>query len=477
MAKYRQPTENALPGYEMTEQEAKYTSMTNDPVGKLVWRLALPSIGSMLISAVYNLVDTIFVGRLDTQSTAALGIVFCYMAIIQAVSFFFGHGSGNFISRALGHKDVEGASRMAAHGFFMAIIIGSMIALTCFVFMEPVLRFFGSTSTIMPKAKEYMRWILVGTPFIVGCFVMNNQMRFQGNSLLALIGISSGAILNIILDPILIFWFGLGISGAGIATAVSQAVSFFIMFSMIGRSGGLKLRVAKFLHPTGDQVREVFAGGLPSLARQGLNSIATVCLNQCAASFGDSAVAAFSVAGRIMMVANAIVIGIGQGYQPVCGFNYGANLYGRVLKAFSYTVKVSTLYCFCYAVLGLVFAPEIIRFFRAEDIQLVQYGSELLRYQCLAFTLQGLSMPAGMHFQTTNKTVPAVLIAIARQGFFFFPALYLGMHLGGLRGVMLSQPIADVCTFAMTVPIVIAHTIKLRSCHTPKSGGELPPAD
>lgn len=446
----------------MTEHEEKYELMTTGKVGKTIWKLALPSIGSMLISAVYNLVDTIFVGRLDTQSTAALGIVFCYMAVIQAISFFFGHGSGNFISRALGKKDMEGASRMAAHGFFMALLTGIAIAAACFIFMEPILRFFGSTPTIMPRAKEYMMWILAGTPFISGCFVLNNQMRFQGNAMMALIGISTGAVLNIILDPILIFGFDLGVSGAGMATAISQAVSFFIMFRMIGMKGGLKIRLSNF-HPTLEESKLVFAGGLPSLARQGLNGLATIFLNQCAAVYGDSAVAAFSVAGRVMMVASAIVIGIGQGYQPVCGFNYGAGLYDRVKEAFFYTVKISTIYCTLTAILCFAFAPGIIRFFRAEDADLVRYGSELLRYQSLAFPLVGLSMPAGMHFQTINSTVDAVIVALARQGIFFYPALYLGMHFFGLTGVLLCQPVADVCTFIICVPMVIR-------CFRPKSG-------
>ena len=436
-------------------QKAKYEKMTTAPVGRLVTSLAVPSIVSMLVSGIYNLADTFFVGQINTQSVAALGIVFSYMALIQAIAFYFGQGSGNFISRALGSRRTEQASTMAAVGFFSSFLTGFVIAVTGFLLMEPLLRFFGSTETILPYAKDYFRYILTGTPFIMCCFTMNNQMRQQGNALLSMIGIASGAVLNLALDPILIFGFHLGIRGAGIATAVSQAVSFTIMLSLCGRNGGIKIRFRNF-RPSRDTYKEINAGGLPSLARQGLMSIAAICLNQVAAAYGDEAVAAFSVVSRIAMLAGAAMIGYGQGFQPVCGFNYGAGRFDRVRAAFRHSVTVSTLYCLVLAVLGYIFAPGIVRVFRSDDAEVIRIGTEILRFQCLSFPLTGLIVMSNMYLQNIRKTVPAVLMATSRQGLFFIPALFIGKALLGFLGIEIAQTASDVCSFLLAIPLTVS---------------------
>ena len=411
-------------------QKEKNVKMTTAPVGRLVSSLAVPSMVSMLVSGIYNLADTFFVGQIDTQSVAALGIVFSYMALIQAIAFYFGQGSGNFISRALGGRHPEQAGRMAAVGFFSSFMTGTLIAVVGFCLMGPLLRFFGSTDTILPYARDYFRYILAGTPFIMCCFTMNNQMRQQGNALLSMIGIASGAVLNIALDPLLIFGFHLGIRGAGLATALSQVVSFSIMLALCGKKGGIRIRFRHF-KPSRETYREINAGGLPSLARQGLMSIAAICLNQMAASFGDASVAAFSVVNRIAMLAGAAMIGYGQGFQPVCGFNYGAGRYDRVRAAFRHSLTVSTVYCFILAILGFIFAPGIVRVFRADDPEVVRTGAEIMRYQCLSFPLTAMVVMSNMFLQNIRKTVPAVLMATARQGLFFIPALLIGRALWG----------------------------------------------
>ena len=435
-------------------QKEKYERMTTAPVGRLVTSLAVPSIVSMLVSGVYNLADTFFIGQINTQSVAALGIVFSYMALIQAIAFYFGQGSGNFISRALGSRRTEQASRMAAVGFFSSFLTGCAIAVTGAFLMEPLLRFFGSTETILPYAKDYFLFILMGTPFIMCCFTMNNQMRQQGNAFLSMIGIASGAVLNVALDPILIFGFQLGIRGAGIATAVSQAVSFTIMLSICGKKGGIRIRSSNF-KPTWDTYKEINAGGLPSLARQGLMSIAAICLNQVAAAYGDASVAAFSVVNRIAMLAGAAMIGYGQGFQPVCGFNYGAGRLDRVRAAFLHSVMVSTLYCLILAVLGFIFAPGIVRVFRADDAEVIRMGAEILRYQCISFPLTGMVVMSNMYLQNIRKTVPAVLMAMSRQGLFFIPALFIGKALLGFLGIEIAQAVSDACSFLLAIPLSI----------------------
>ena len=435
------------------QQDAKFIRMTTRPVGRLVTAMAVPSIVSMLVSGIYNLAETFFIGQINTQSVAALGIVFSYMVLIQSVAIFFGQGSGNFISRALGRRQVGDAEEMAAVGLISSVLTGIVLAVLSFVFMRPILTLLGSTPTILPYATDYFSMILLGTPFIMGTFTLNNQMRHQGNAMLSMIGIVSGAVLNIALDPIFIFSLGLGIRGAGMATAISQFLGFGIMLSMTGRHGTLPLHLS-FFKPTFQRYRDISAGGLPSLARQGLMSFSAICLNHLAAQYGDGAIAAFSVVSRITMLACAAMIGYGQGFQPVCGFNYGAGFYDRVRKAFWHSCYVSTLYCTLLAFLGWFFSDSLVALFR-DDPEVIRIGSEVLRYQCYSFPLVGFITLANMYLQNIRSTIPAIIMASARQGIFFLPALFLGHALWGFTGVEISQALADVGSFLFAVPMVL----------------------
>lgn len=435
-------------------QLQKYNKMTTASVGRLVTEMAVPAIVSMLITSFYNLADTFFIGRINTQSTAAIGIVFSYMAVIQAVSFFFGHGSGNFISRALGHRDTDSAETMASVGFFTLLIVSSSIAILSFAFMRPLLRLFGSTETIMPYAVSYFQYIIIGTPFITSCFLFNNQMRFQGNALMSMIGIASGAVLNIALDPILIFVCDMGIAGAGLATAVSQMFSFVVMLYLSGKRGGIRIKISRF-RPTMRYYREIVSGGLPSLLRQGFMCLSMMCLNNVASRYGDAMVAAFSVVNRVMMFAYAAMVGYGQGFQPVCGFNYGAGLYHRVRKAFVHSVAVATLYSIVVAFFGIFFAEPIVTAFRADDAEVIEYGSRVLRYQCFLFPLAGYVVMTNMYLQNIRKTWSAAVLSAARQGIFLIPMIFIGDYLWGMYGVMIAQPIADLASFILALPLGI----------------------
>lgn len=435
-------------------QHNKYVKMTTEPVGRLVTQLALPSIVSMLVSGIYNLADTFFVGQINTQSVAALGIVFSYMTLVQAIAFFFGQGSGNYISRVLGRQEVEQAGMMAAVGLVSSVLTGCLLAVLGLAFMRPVLSFLGSTPTIMPYACDYFTYILLGTPFIMGCFTMNNQMRQQGNASLAMLGILSGAALNIALDPLLIFGFGMGVRGAGLATALSQCAAFVLMLSLTGRRGGLPFKLSQF-RPTLWRYREIAAGGLPSLARQSLMSISTICLNLMAANYGDEAIAAFSVVGRVAMLAGAAIIGYGQGFQPVCGFNYGAGNFDRVRAAFWHSLRVLTLYGLVLGIAGYVFASTIVSWFVTDDMRVIDIGAETLRYQCVSFPLSGLIVMSNMYLQNIRRTVPAVIMASARHGLFLLPAMFVGNWLLGLQGLEMSQAVADLISFLLAIPLAI----------------------
>lgn len=437
----------------MDTRESKFIKMTTRPVRRLIMGFAVPSIVCMLMTSFYNMADTYFVSRLNTQSVAAVGIVFSYMGIIQAISFFFGHGSGNFISRALGARNSSDAETMATTGLFTALITGMTIGLICLLFQNTILRFFGATESILPYARRYFHFILIGTPFISGSIVLNNQMRLQGNARLSMIGILSGGVLNVILDPVFIFALDMGVAGAGLATAISQMLCFVFMLNLTGRNGGIRIRPSQF-EPTLHNYKEIAAGGLPSLTRQGLMFISLICLNNTAARYGDSAVAAFSVVSRIMAIAASLLIGFGQGFQPVCGFNFGAKKFGRLRTGLRFTISAGTVYCLAFAAVAFAFAPALVRVFSNDDTELLSIGTRALRFQCLTFPLFSIITVTNMFLQNIRKTGPAVLVAAARQGLFFIPAVFVSNWLFGISGLIAAQCVSDLCSFALCIPIL-----------------------
>lgn len=438
----------------------KRIQMTTAPVEKLVCRMAVPTIISMLISTFYNMVDTLFVGRLSTEATAAVGVAFSLMSFIQAIGFLFGHGSGNYISRALGNKQIGPASKMAATGFFSAFFCGCLIAVLGISFLTPFARFLGATETILPYAKDYMRIILLGAPFMMAAIVLNNQLRLQGNAFFAMIGITSGGVLNIFLDPLFIFTFKMGVSGAALATIVSQIVSFILLWIGCGKSSNLNIEWKKF-SPSFQNYRIILGGGLPSLCRQGLISISTIALNHFAGVYGDAALAAFSIVSRITNFASSALIGFGQGFQPVCGFNFGAGLYSRVKRAFWFSVKVSTVVFTILGLIGFTFAPGLIALFRKSDPAVIAIGADALRYQCVAFPLLGLITLSNMFLQNIGETVKASILSAARQGLFFLPALLVFSIFAGLAGIEAAQPVSDLFAFLLALPLAMITVRKM----------------
>ncbi len=436
----------------MTQAE-KQKMMTEAPIPRLVTKMAVPTIVSMLITAFYNMADTFFVGRIESNSaTGAVGVVYQLMAIIQATGFFFGHGSGNAISRRLGAKDTGSAEQLAACGFYSALAAGAVIMILGLAFLEPLALALGSTPTILPYAKNYMAVILMGAPYMTAALVLNNQMRFQGNAFFAMIGITSGALLNVALDPLFMFGLGLGIAGAAWATIVSQLVSFVILLIGIRKAGcvPLKLRLVRYWPK---QIGEIFRGGFPSLCRQGLSSVSGIFLNRAAGPWGDAAIAAMSVVTRISGFAFSAIIGYGQGFQPVCGFNFGAGKKERVKEAFWFSVKVSTAVLLVTAVAGFLLAPRLIALFRPGDEPVIEIGSLALRFQCVTLPLAAWVTMNNMLFQTCRQTGPASILAMARQGLFFLPAVVILPPFLGLLGVQMAQSVGDVASFLLALAI------------------------
>lgn len=438
----------------MKQKVDNYTFLTHAPVHRVILKMAVPTIISMLVTSFYNMADTYFVGQLNTQSTAAVGIVYSVMAIIQAVGFFFGHGSGNYISRKLGAREVADAGRMAATGFFYSVACGVVIAVVGLAFLSPLSRLLGSTPTILPYTERYLGIVLLGAPFMTGGLAMNNQMRFQGNAALAMYGIVSGALLNVVLDPLFIFGFGLGISGAAMATVVSQMCSFTILLYMTHRKRNIGIRPRNFSRSR-HYVKEIFVGGTPSLSRQGLGSLSTMLLNLAASAYGDAAIAGMSIVTRITMFLYATVIGLCQGFQPLCGFCYGARLYSRVHEGFSYCIKLGTAFLTACAIVGFAFSGHIVELFR-DDPAVIVVGSAAFRWQLLTYPFITYIVATNMLLQTVRKPVRANVVAAARSGLFFIPLIIILPRCFGLLGVEICQAAADACALALSVPVAIS---------------------
>lgn len=433
---------------------ARVFRMTQAPIEGLILRMAAPTMVTMMITAAYNIADTYFVGSLGTTATAGVGVCFPLMAVIMAIGFLCGHGAGNYISRELGAQNFDNAAKMAATGFVSALMGGGALAAVGTVFLEDFSRLLGATETILPYAEEYLFFILLAAPFMAASFTLNNLLRFQGNAVYGMIGIASGAVLNIALDPLLIFVLDMGVMGASLATMISQCAGFCVLLAGNMRQGGIRIRLRNFT-PEFGIYREMARGGFPSLCRQGLASVAVICLNQAAGVYGDAAIAAMSIVQRVGMFVGALLVGFGHGFQPVCGFNYGARRFGRLKRAFRYCVRVSTLVLSATAAVLFVYAPGVIALFRPDDPEVIAIGGPALRYQCLTIPFMGWILITNMTMQNIGCAARASLMALARQGLFMIPFLLLAVPHIGLPGIQIAQPIADAATLLLSIPIGI----------------------
>ena len=431
-----------------------YEFLTQAPVSRVILTMAVPTIVSMLVTCFYVIVDTYFVGQLNTQSTAAVGIVFPLMSLIQAIGSFFGHGSGAYMSRELGARRTDNASSMATTGLVYALLTGIVIAVVALLFLRPLSLVLGSTPTSLPFTEQYMAIILLGAPFQIASFTLNSQLRMQGNARYAMWGIISGALLNVVLDPILIFVCGLQLRGAAIATVIGQIVSVAVLLAMchFRATTGVRLR-PRFFSLHWHYVREIVYGGSPSLSRQGLASISVVLLNVAAAGYGDAAVAAMSIVSRVTMFVMAVIVGLGQGFQPFCGYCYGAALYNRLRHGFWFTVRVGFIFLLCFSAFFFCFAEQTIAVFR-DDAIVIAVGSTALRWHLAVYPLNAYIMAGNMMLQTTRRPLRANVLSSARRGLVFIPFILILPHLFGLMGIAMCQAVCDVVTFIIAIPIV-----------------------
>ncbi len=446
--------------------------MTKTPIPRLVLTLSVPSVISMLVTNIYNLVDTAFVGQLGTSASGAVGVVFGFMAIIQAFGFMFGQGAGSILSRAFGRKDTEEASAYASVGFFMSFFSGLLISLIGFLWLDGIVMALGSTDTIAPFAKTYIFYILLSAPFMCSCFTMNNILRYEGKATLGMIGLMIGAVLNMAGDPILMFALDMGIAGAGLSTAMSQVISWLILLSMFltGRADS-RLRFRYLRGGLWRKVWNIATTGFPSMLRQGLNSFSTVILNTLCAPYGDAAVAAMSIVSRIVFFAFSVALGVGQGFQPVSAFNYGAKQYERLRKGYRFTVAMSEAVIVVGCVLLVVFAGKLVGLFR-DDPQVIEIAIPALRLQALATLLLPPCMATEMLMQSTGKRLGATVLSALRNGLLFIPALLILANLRGLDGIREAQPLAYVLAFPITMVLAYRFFRKIPAEDAPTDDAE-----
>lgn len=374
------------------------------------------------------------------------------MFFIQAFSFFFGNGSGNYISRQLGAQNTKDAEVMASTGLFYTLVFSLIVMLLGWFFLEPISILLGSTPTILPYTRQYLGISLLGTPFIMGTFCINNQMRFQGFTKYSVYGAISGSIINCLLDPVFIFGFSMGVSGAAVASVIGQICGFVIMLIMSQKEGVIHYTHRRISFE-GRFVKEIIAGGTPSISRQGLASVSTIALNSVAGNYGDAAIAAMSIVTRISMFIFSVIVGLGQGFQPMCGFCYGAKLYDRVKEGFWFGTKIGTLFLLFWSVVLIIFSGEVVSLFR-DDPEVIAIGIPALRYQMIIFPACSFMLMANMMMQTCRKTIRANILAASRQGLFFIPLIFVLPYFYGLFGVEICQAVSDIISLIVTIPIV-----------------------
>ena len=442
--------------------EKQYAIMTQTPIPGLIAKLAVPTTISMLVSSIYNLADTFFVSQLSTSASGAVGIVFSLMTIIQAVGFTLGMGAGSLLARRLGMKDKKAANMYAATSFYTSLALGIIIMVFGQIFTEQLMRLLGATDTILSHAVDYGNYILWAAPVMCSSFVMNNILRSEGKASFAMIGLCIGGILNIILDPIFIFTLDMKTAGAAAATLISQCVSFILLLSMfIFKKSNISLSPKNVTFKPKTYFK-IVSTGLPSLSRQGLASIATVMLNVSAKPYGDAAIAAMSIVAKVSMLVLCVCLGIGQGFMPVAGYNYGAKRFDRVRKAYRFTLISDTVVMTTLGVICFILAPQILKVFRAEDASVIEIGTAAMRAQCYAMPLMATTVCTNTTLQSLGKSARATLLSCCRQGIFFIPLILILPRIFGLPGIEYTQAASDALTFLVSLPLAILFLKELK---------------
>jgi len=428
--------------------------MLKTPVSRLVPQMALPSIAAMLVTSAYHLADTFFVSKLGTYATGAVGVNSSIDHLILMAGSFLAVGSSSYTSRLLGANKDEQAARVLSTSFFFALFTGFLVFLLGNIFQVPLLRALGSSDAILPYSRQYARYVLLAAPFMAANFVLNHCLRAEGNSFYSMVGMVFGAVLNCVLDPIFIFSFRWGVAGASLATAISKIVSFCILLAPYLRRRTLLRISPKLVRFVYGDVSEVIKTGSPSLFRLALSTIAAIILNNLAVSYGESALAAITVANRVTMFLVSACLGFGQGFQPVAGFSWGAGRYDRVEEAYRFSAWAAIIGIAIPSLLIAVFARPVMYLFTTEDLEMVNIGMFSLVIQCLAMPLHAWAIIINMLCVGIGRAKSALILSLSRQGICFYPILPVMLWLWGVKGLAAVQGMADMLTILLGLPII-----------------------
>lgn len=432
-----------------------YMKMTNSEINKLIPSIAVPASLSLVINSLYGVFDMYFVSKLGTSGTAAVGVAFAITALVQAIGFTIGMGSATLISAYLGEKKEKEAGKVGSIALLAGIISGVLFAVFGNINIEPLLGLLGGTRTSIEAGMWYSRIILITAPIAIGVFILNNMLRAEGRTSYATMIILSGGFLNIVLDPVFIFVFHMGVTGAGASFLVSQLYSFLGMFLLYIKG---KTKVKLKLIKTWQDIKiflEILKNGMPGFFRQGLASVAAVFISRSASEYGDEAIAGMAVSGKLYMVAFGIIIGIGQALQTTTGFCYGQTNKKRIGEAYSFCIVRGVAIMLVVGLINYILAPDIINIFSSGRKETFEIGVDALRYQSLVYPFMVLPVMCNMVYQGMRKSVKSTLVASLRQGIFFVPILYIMTYMFGIKGLIISQPLSDIFTFLVILPIFL----------------------
>lgn len=429
--------------------------MLNTPISKLIPKMAIPTVVAMLITAVYNMADTYFVSFLGTSATAAVGVNASIDQIIMMGGSFLAIGANSFIARLLGARQNKKASATLSNAFFVALLMGILIAVFGLIFIEPIVIMLGATSTSLQYSMDYASYILLAAPFMTTSFVLNQCLRSEGSPYYSMFGMGIGGLINIALDPLFIFTFDMGVAGAAIATAISKFIGFCILIApYVLKKSVLRLSF-KNISFGADIVREIVFMGAPSLLRIGLQVLASILINRAAGHYSDSALAGISVVTRIMMIPGSIALGFGQGFMPVAGYNWGAKRFDRVKKSYTFSTASIFLFTLLLSIFMIIFSKEIIQLFTKTDAEMLEIGSFCLITQSVIMPLNAAVIMLNMFYSALGKPLGAVVLSLSRQGYCFLPPFYILPALYGIMGLAAVQAVADVVSFVIAIPFAV----------------------
>lgn len=435
--------------------------MLNDPIAKLIPKMAIPTIVAFLINSIYSLADTYFVSSLGTNATAAVSVNSSLDQLIMMMGSMLAVGANSYIARLLGQGDKKKADKVLSTAFFSAMGLGAILMIFGSIFMTPLVRLLGATPTCEQYSIDYARYVLLAAPFMAANFVMNQCLRSEGSAMFSMIGMGFGGILNCILDPIFIFGLDMGVAGASLATAISKVVSFAILiFPYLAHHSVLNLSIRKF-NFSKDIITNIVSVGSSSMFRSGLAVVAAIMLNDLAGNISDSVLAGVGVCTKIMMFPFSIILGFGTGFQPVAGYNWGAKRFDRVNESYNFSSKVAVIGALIMAAALAVFAKPIIVLFAGTDPEMLEIGTICMISQCIALPVHAWVAVVNMLCAGLGNAKGALALSTARQGSCFIPTLYLMAWLLGANGIATVQAVADVLTLALAIPIIIGMEKKI----------------